>query len=128
VRRFPAVLDRSPSFVRVAPLAARIRPVAAILPTALASSPVSPLRRWLSHLVRLLTTSVGFRACELEPHDRVIAGNPRVASRFNHICIAGRELSFGSIVVDHTHPASHDRSNVARLTRFGAGRRKTALR
>jgi hypothetical protein len=32
-----------------------------------------------------LTSSVGLRAFELEPHHRVIADNPRVVSRFNHI-------------------------------------------
>ena len=37
----------------------------------------------------VLTASVGFRALELESHHRIIPDNPRVVSRFNHICVAG---------------------------------------
>jgi hypothetical protein len=53
-----------------------------------------------------LTASVSFRALELEHHHRFVPDNPRVVLRFNHIGIAGRQLSFGSIVVYDMHPAA----------------------
>jgi hypothetical protein len=63
-----------------------------------------------------LVSSVGFRAFELEHHHLIIADDPRVMSRFNHVCISGLDLSFGSIVMHHSQPAGHDGSNVTYLT------------
>jgi hypothetical protein len=74
-----------------------------------------------------LAPSVGFRAFELERHHKVIADNPRVVSRLNHVRVAGCDLSFGSIVVHHSQSASHDGSNVTYLTRVGAGHRLHTL-
>src|ERR671935_2401410 len=53
---------------------------------------------------------------ELEPKDRVVADDPRVMTRLDDVRVAQTDLFLGAVVVDNTHRARLQNTDVPHLT------------
>lgn len=63
---------------------------------------------------------VRFATLEFERDERLIADDPRVVPRLNHIGVALPRVRLGLVVVTNVKVTSHHRSDVLRLTGIGA--------
>jgi hypothetical protein len=77
---------------------------------------------------RALRVLLGGLRLELEPHDALVADDPRIVTGLDDVRLAGPDLLFRAVFVGHLHRARLQKPEVAHLTLLASDDRLDALR